>query len=110
MCIRDRLGAVPQRAVAEVAQGPLLDVQLLADGGDGDGCKVFADIAVSYTHLDVYKRQMMGKSSPTYSLQRLQTCSRQRKRFSRLPPYQSRRWLVTVSYTHLPYGLLLPPQ
>lgn len=42
----EALGAVPQRAVAEVAQGPLLDVQLLADGGDGDGCKVFADIVL----------------------------------------------------------------
>ena len=40
-----RWGTAPS-AVAEVAQGPLLDVQLLADGGDGDGCKVFADIVL----------------------------------------------------------------
>ena len=49
MCIRDR-----QLAAVQAVHGPVL---LLAVPGSGKTTVLITRLAVSYTHLDVYKRQ-----------------------------------------------------
>ena len=43
--------------------GPMTETTLSGDGGQADGIFLLAnDTAVSYTHLDVYKRQVVAPS------------------------------------------------
>ena len=53
MCIRDSLGTVGARAVGEHGDLGVWGKLVAQRDGAGDG-------PVSYTHLDVYKRQVLG--------------------------------------------------
>ena len=62
MCIRDRYGSIPLHTgttLSDLIRRPELDYDKLAEI-DTDRPDLPAEVtAVSYTHLDVYKRQIM---------------------------------------------------
>ena len=61
MCIRDSVDAAVEQLLA---QGVLQVVAYIALAhGDADGQRA-GDVPVSYTHLDVYKRQGTSRAAP----------------------------------------------
>ena len=68
MCIRDRVYVVGEGGVFEVGEVFEVEETLGLGGascGEGGGAGLLVyDVAVSYTHLDVYKRQQQIRAHP----------------------------------------------
>ena len=62
MCIRDRVNTVSPIHIRQDSIAHNLVAKFVKMDGEKENITVYGDTPVSYTHLDVYKRQLMDRS------------------------------------------------